>query len=128
MSNEKHLILKTPKFSYELSQFIKVESIDNNMPYNDIIVKYLNFGIEKDDFQKTRILKIPSELDILKTVYISDESDKFLLKKTNENKISKNNLFINYIVSGIEHTNNKSTLQQYWFDLLKEDLVNVYVG
>lgn len=128
MSNEKHLILKTPKFSYELSQFIKLESIDNNMPYNDIIIKYLNIGIEKDDFQKTRILKIPSELDILKTVYISDESDKFLSKKSNENKVPKSDLFINYIVSGIEHTNNKSTLQQYWFDLLKEDLVNVYVG
>lgn len=117
MSQCRPLVLKSAYISYELDQFIRVESFDAHVPYNDVIVNYLMSGIEKG-----KVLKIPKRLDISKTVYIPGIADDLLRKEAIENKIKKNNLFMNYLMRGIEENKNLSSLQQNWFNLLKKTI------
>ena len=117
MSQCRPLVLKSAYISYELDQFIRVESFDTHVPYNDVIVNYLMSGIEKG-----KVLKIPKRLDIAKTVYIPAIADDLLTTEAFESKIKKNNLFLHYIIAGIEDKKVLSSLQQNWFNLLKKTI------
>lgn len=73
------------------------------------VFEYLNFCIEKDNFQKTRMLKIPSELDILKTVYISEESDRGLCRSQVEADEIKG--ILNFLKAFLFYVNNPQSLK-----------------
>lgn len=98
-----------------------MESLNNNVPFNDLIIKYLQLGIKKDNLINLKSYESRSEYPPYKTVYIPEILDNFFIKKAKDNNIGKGTFFLNYLISGIEQEKGDlSPSLKQWFNNLKD--------
>lgn len=120
MNQSEPLILRTPIMAPELDNFMRVEAFDTHTSFNELIIRYLSIGIEKDSLRVIKHYENTSEIPNYKTVYIPALLDNFLTTKAKDINIGKGTLFMNYLVSGIEYEkgNLPSSLKK-WFNSLE---------
>lgn len=119
MNQSAPLILRTPLIAPEIYDFIRVEAFDNRTSFNELIIKYLSTGIEKDNLKVIKYYEDTSENKNYKTVYLPEKLDNFLTTKSRSTDIGKSTLFMNYIISGIEYEQGHlSSSLKKWFNNL----------
>jgi cell division protein FtsB len=121
MSSVRNPILRTLHIPYELDQFIKIENIDTNVRYPDVLVKYLSLGINKalDD-----IRDFPNNF-YSKAIAVPAEFHDIIVDKARENKTSYNNILIEYLILGVKSVKTEDRFLNMWINELDKSLLDI---
>ncbi len=121
MSNQHHPILRTLYIPYDLDQFIKVSHMANNIRYPEALNQYLTLGIDK---------KIVDVRDFPKNFYsksiaVPPKIDDIIISKAREYNTSYNNIFMEYLILGVNSVDTEDRLLKMWKDSLKKYLLEL---
>lgn len=119
MEKERYPVLRMLYIPYEVEQILKIEYMDNNLSFNDVLVRYIILGLSTQE-NLSFIRNFPQKNS--KSIAIPARLDRFISDKTKVNNAQYNNICIEYLIIGIKSEEKiiNDRLQSNWIKELNK--------